>query len=105
MHGDRVARERVDREHVEVLRRLALEVQPRVAQRDLDRRVAVLQVREVACAMRDHRGIDVVEAVDVALRAVGRERAGAEADHADLERRQASDAALRAARPMPEVGV
>ena len=30
--------------------------------------------------------VDVVEAIDIALGAVGRERSGAEADHADLER-------------------
>src|SRR2546423_14459392 len=36
MHRDRVAREGVDREHVEVLRRLAPEGQARVDERDID---------------------------------------------------------------------
>ena len=53
VHGDRVARERVDHQHVELLLRLALERQARVAQRELDGRVAVVKVREVA--LRDRR--------------------------------------------------
>ena len=48
VHGYRVARERVDHEDVELLRRFPLERQSRVAQRELDGRIAVLKVREVA---------------------------------------------------------
>jgi len=86
VHRDRVAREGVDREHVELLRGLALQHEAGVAERRLDRRVAVGEVGEVAVRDPDHRRIDVVEAVHVVLRAPGGDRAGAEADHADLER-------------------
>ena len=53
--------------------------------------VASLSFRNVKSrrATVEHVGIDLVEAEDVALRTIGRERAGAESDHADLERRRA----------------
>jgi hypothetical protein len=57
VHGNRVAREGVDREHVEVLRRLALERQARVAERQLDGRVGVLEVAEVALGDLDDPGL------------------------------------------------
>ena len=81
-----VAREGVDREHVEVLRRLALEREARVAQRQLDGGVGVLEVAELVPGDVDDARVDVVEAIDVALGAVHRDGAGAEADHADLDR-------------------
>ena len=100
VHGYRVARERVDHQHVEILLRLALERQARVAQLDLDGRLAVAKVGEVALRDVEDGRIDFVEAIDIALGSVDGQRAGAEADHADLERRrrgmqrfeQASDA-------------
>jgi hypothetical protein len=54
VHGYRVARERVDRQHVELLRRLPFQRQAGVAQRELDRGIAVLKIREVAlCDLHD----------------------------------------------------
>ena len=82
VHGDCVAREGVEREDVEILRRLALERQPRVAERDLHLRRAVLEESEFRAGELDHRGVDVVEAEDVARPAVGRERPRAQAHHA-----------------------
>ncbi len=74
----------VDHEDVELLRRLALEREARVAQHELDRRVAVLEEREVPLRDLDHGGIDVVEPEHVALGAVRRDRSRAEPDHARL---------------------
>src|SRR6202158_5971981 len=116
MNGYRIARKGIDGKQIESLRRLALKVEPRVAKRRLDGRVAVPEIGEVAVGNDDHRGIDVVEAVDVALAAVGRKRSGAEPYHSDLERaggrmhgfERASDAgSLRVIRRRParEIGL
>src|SRR6266568_2798157 len=86
VNGYRVAGEGIDRQHIEVLGRLALQIQPRIAERDLDGRVALADEAEVTLGDADHRGVDVVEAVDVTLGAVGRDRSGAEPDDADLQR-------------------
>src|SRR5262245_36325117 len=89
MHRDRVARERVDDENVELPARFAFEREPRVAEHDLDFRVAVLQVRKVAAGDGQNVGIDLVEAEHVVLRTPGGKGARTEADDADLERRDA----------------
>ncbi len=86
VHRDGITRERVHRQHVEALRRLALEVEARIAQHHLDARLAVREVAEFLARHLDHLRIDVVEAVFVALAAVGGQRARAQADHADLHR-------------------
>ena len=86
VNGNRVARKRVDREHVEILFRFALERKPRIAERQFDGRRAVGKVGEVALRFSDHVRVDVVEAVGVALRAVGGDSSRAKADHADSER-------------------
>src|ERR1700686_1693596 len=65
MNGYRIARKGVDGKQIEPLRRLALQVQPRVAERRLDGRVAVPEIGEVAIGDDYHRRIDVVEAVDI----------------------------------------
>src|SRR5581483_1468134 len=83
MHGDRVARKRVDREHIEILRRLALQRQARIAERNLDAGTAVPQKSEFAARNADDVGIDVVEAIDVPWPPIGRNGARAEPDHAD----------------------
>ena len=44
VHRDRVAREGVHGEHVEALRRLTLEREPGVAERELDLRLAVGEI-------------------------------------------------------------
>jgi len=65
--GDCVAREGVEREDVEILRRLALERQPRVA--SATSTFAALSLRKVNSerASSTNRGIDVVEAQDIAV--------------------------------------
>ena len=55
---------------IEVLRRLTLEGQACIAQRQLNRRLAVLEKGEVAIGDGDYVRVDVVDAVNVVLRAV-----------------------------------
>src|SRR5947207_6589242 len=86
VNGDRIAREGIDREHVEALGRLPFEIQSRVAERDFHLRIAVAEIAEVAMRDAGNRRVDVVEPIDIALAAVGGDRAGAEPDDADLER-------------------
>ena len=86
---NRVTREGVDRQQVEVLRWLAFQRKPRVAQHGLDMSVAVGEVGEFGPGDPDHRGIDVVEAPDVASCAIDGERSGPQPDDADLEGLQA----------------
>ena len=86
MHGDRVADEGVDGEHVELLGFLGFHREARVAERYGGSRRAIGEIGElVARDLRDDR-VDLVEAVGVARAAIGRDRARAETDHADLER-------------------
>ena len=89
MHRDRIAGEGIDGENVELLRRLAFEREARIAQGRLNGRVATFEVGEIAVGNRDHRRIDVIEAIDVSLAAIGRDGAGPQADDADLERANA----------------
>src|SRR3954467_11443370 len=86
VHRDGVARESVDREHVEVLRRLSLEREPRIAQRNLDLRRAVGEEAELLPRELHHARVNVVEAVDVAGPAVRRDGSGAQTDDADADR-------------------
>src|SRR5581483_9183437 len=86
VHRNRIAGECVDHEHIEALRRLALETQARIAQCDLDGGVAVGEIAELAACDRRHSGIDVVEPVHVALRTPHGQRARTEADHTDAQR-------------------
>src|SRR5438105_11282174 len=48
VHWNRVAREGVNGKHVEILRRLAFQTEPCIAERDLDRRIALADIAEVA---------------------------------------------------------
>ena len=57
VHGDGIARKRVDREDIEIGRRLALERQARVAERRLDVRFAFGEVGEVALAIAITAGL------------------------------------------------
>ena len=81
-----VAREGIDRQYVEALWCFAFQVQARVAERDLDGRVALADEGEVMFRDADHGGVDIVKAIDVALAAVGGDRSGAQPDDADLQR-------------------
>ena len=83
----RVAGERVHCEHIEVLRRLALQRQPRIAKHTLDARRAVFQKAEFAIGQLEHLRVDFINAIGVASAPVGCERAGTQADEADPARR------------------
>ena len=85
MHGNRIPRKGVYREHVEALWSLALEGEPRIAQDGFHLAVRVLEVREPGIRHLDHGGIDVVEAVGVVGIGIDRQRPGAQPDHADLD--------------------
>ena len=82
--GDGVAAEGVEHEDVELLRLLAFERQPGVAEHDLDVAGAVGEEGEVLAGEAFDVGVDLVEAVRVAGLGVGGQRADAEADEADL---------------------
>src|SRR5215510_15112777 len=86
MYRDRIARERIDRQHVEPLRRLALERQAGVAEHDLDLRRRVREIRELVSRELDHLRVDLVDAERVARAALRSEPAGTETDHPDPHR-------------------
>ncbi|TLD45373.1 MAG: hypothetical protein FAZ92_02369 [Accumulibacter sp.] len=86
MRRDRVAREGVDGEQVEFLRRFAFEHQAAVSEHRLDARAALRQVAEVAAREVEDLVVDFVQPHFVALAAVDRERAGAKSKDADLAR-------------------
>ena len=75
--------ERVNREDIERLSRLALERESGVAERDLDLGLAVLKERELPPREIGHLGIDVEEMKDVAAAAVGGQGSCAQADDAN----------------------
>src|SRR5262249_51920468 len=70
-------------EDVERLRRLALQAEPGVSERDVHHRLGVGKIGEFGLGNIDDLRVDVVEVEHVAVAAVRGERAAAEADHAD----------------------
>ncbi|EXI92244.1 MAG: hypothetical protein AW12_00731 [Candidatus Accumulibacter sp. BA-94] len=86
MRRDRVAREGVDGKQVEGLRCFALEHQAAIAEHRHDAPPAFRQVAEVAARELENLVVDLVQPHLVALPAVGRERASAEAEDTDPAR-------------------
>src|SRR5438445_8921827 len=62
MDGNRIAREGVDRQYVEILNRLALEREPGVSHRDIELGFAIAQVEELLLGDAYDKGVDLVVA-------------------------------------------
>jgi len=87
MHRHGVAAEGIEQQHIEVLRRFALQIQPRIAHDDLQlatARFEVRQVSEVFAGDGNDVGIDVVKPEGLAFLPIRRHGGGAHADDADL---------------------
>jgi len=97
--GDGVAREGVDDEHVEVLRRFMGQGVAGVSDDDIDLGAGVADIGEDVAGNGDHGGIDVVEGDVVAGAAVSGDGSGAEADDADAT---GAGCGAIGARPTPE---
>ena len=81
-----VARKSINQQHVELLRRLAFELQARVAQNDLGGGRRTRQKTEILLRYVDDQRINVVEPEIIFLTAVAHQRAHAQADHPDTQR-------------------
>ena len=77
MDRDRVAVERIERKQIEILRRLAFQREPRVAESDLRLRRTIGQEGEPDVRQSLHFGIDFVNVNVISRPRVGRQRADA----------------------------
>ena len=86
MHRDGIAGKRIDREHVELIVRLALQRQTGITQNHTHLRFAIGQVGEMfACEALDF-DVDFIDAADVTFATIRGHCAHTQADHADALR-------------------
>src|SRR6202049_2979897 len=87
MQWNRIARKRVHRDHIEIVRmargKLALQLYSGVAQHPLRPRLRILQISKPGVGDGFNGGIDFVETKDIAGAPPGGQRASAKADPRD----------------------
>ena len=86
VNGHRVARKRIDHQHVIALGAFALKLQAGVAQDHFGAGSGVAQVSEFLLGHLDHQGVDVVQAVLVARTPIGDQSTHAHTHHAHFDR-------------------